>query len=93
MDKFNFSGEDQKKCLDVNHSSYVTKEERKPSDTVPSIQSVYKSHNVVIHVKDKENATLSCIGLPECKDTSKTGRQVWSIIEGGAMEKLWSVSS
>lgn len=90
VDKFNFSGEDQKKCLDVDHSSYVTKEERKPSDTVPSIQSVYKSHNVVIHVKDKENATLSCIGLPECKDfkTWKAGVEYdWSWSPVGTLSK------
>lgn len=89
-DKLRLTQSIQDTCLDVDGSSYITKEERMASETVPGICSVYKSHNVAIRVKHKDSPALHHIGLPGCTEfkTEKGGVEytwAWNIV--GSMSK------
>jgi len=89
-DKFNLSVETQRQHLDVDHLSYVTKEERLMSSSVPGIVSIYKSHNVVINVKDRFADGLACVGLPKCTDFTTVKADVeyrWGWATVGTMSK------
>ncbi|CAJ1420489.1 unnamed protein product [Effrenium voratum] len=58
----------QQLCFSIDQQAYSYEETVADSRTVPGIPTAYKTHKIVIMVKNPSKAELSCLGLPEGTD-------------------------
>jgi len=80
-EKFKMSKKDQAACFTIDTESYTFKEECMVSRTFPDIMTTYKSHDVVVNIKNKSRQELLGLGLPEGTDFSTdtgTGEHFWT---------------
>lgn len=94
--KLQISGRVQKMCFSTDLDSYSVKEERADSETIPGIPTIYKSHNIVINVKDKTSKDLRLLGLPGGDDfaTGEGGNVktwTWALVEDRQEDELMSL--
>lgn len=68
--RFSLSAKTQRACFMTDMESYTYREERSGSETIPGIMTTYKSHNIVIMVKDKTKKELQKLGLPSGEEFS-----------------------
>uniref|UniRef100_A0A7S2LSF5 Uncharacterized protein n=1 Tax=Zooxanthella nutricula TaxID=1333877 RepID=A0A7S2LSF5_9DINO len=76
-EKLSISSRVQRLCFNIDNDSYRFKEERSASETIPGIMTTYKSHNIIINIKDKANKELKRIGLPQGQQF-EIGKSTWS---------------
>lgn len=93
MEKFDLSLRDQKECLAIDWDSLTFKEERMVSTTVPNIMTIYKTHNLVVNVRDKNKKEIRVLGLPGGNDfkTYRDKREylwTWSAVGNSKEDEL-----
>ncbi|CAK8988369.1 unnamed protein product, partial [Durusdinium trenchii] len=81
--KFGLKAEVQKLCFHIDDQAYSYEETIADSSTIPSIPTVYKTHSIVILVKNTSKAELKPIGLPggEEFETNHHGQHHWTWVE------------
>ncbi|CAJ1366545.1 unnamed protein product [Effrenium voratum] len=65
----------QQLCFSIDQQAYSYEETVADSRTVPGIPTAYKTHKIVIMVKNPSKAELSCLGLPEGTDFTTQGEE------------------
>jgi len=91
--RFNLSLAVQKQCLDVDWDTLNFKEESMVSNTVPNLTTIYKTHNLVVNIRDKSRQELSALGLPsgadfQTKSDSQAYHWTWSKVGNTQEDEL-----
>jgi len=92
-EKFNLNLAYQKQCFDVDWDSHTFKEECMVSTTVPNLMTIYKTHCLVVNIRDKTHKELSVLGLPAGTDfkTTKDNRDyywTWAVVGNSKEDEL-----
>lgn len=72
--KFGINKAEQKQCFEMDWDGCKVAEDRTPSRTTP-LPTVYKSRNIVVHIKDRQLEPLKRIGFPNLEDFSTKRRK------------------
>lgn len=94
--KFSISAGAQASLLYVAKDAYKYEEYSAESETVPDMTTTYKTHSVVVTIKDKTRKELASMGLPAGEDFStddgKT-RWTWAPVENNKEDELMQLLS
>eukprot|EP00930_Biecheleria_cincta_P055265 TRINITY_DN41601_c0_g1_i1.p1 TRINITY_DN41601_c0_g1~~TRINITY_DN41601_c0_g1_i1.p1 ORF type:complete len:1261 (-),score=236.73 TRINITY_DN41601_c0_g1_i1:173-3955(-) len=79
-EKLELNQQTQKAVLSISREDYSYEENRADSDTVPGILTMYKTHSIVVQIKDRHHKELEKMGLPEGNDfsTERKGTYQWT---------------